>query len=187
MDLDRLAAAARTLPILEFSGVTYRQTDPRRGPFEVQRVATYEARWHRKGQPAPIYTTPSSALGAMLEQARHTDARGGGAVLPQRLLSELQVTALPYVDYANELAWEVLNIRRDDLIGDDFEIPQLLADVVRDRPEAFAFLAPSAAQRGASTLVIFSEAVSAHLRVLSTRKVELRIVPSPAPPPPPSP
>ena len=187
MDLDRLAAAARTLPILGFSGVAYRQTDPRRGPFDVQRVATYEARWHRKGQAVPIYTTPSSALVAMLEQARHTEVRSASPVLPQRLLSDLQVTGLPYVDCANELAWQVLDLRRDDLIGDDYVIPQLLADVAREREGVLGFLGPSAAQLGATTLAIFPEAISAHVRVLSTQKVELRIVSSPAPPPPSSP
>jgi hypothetical protein len=121
VDLDRLAAAARTLPILGFSGVAYRQTDPRRGPFDVQRVATYEARWHRKGQAVPIYTTPSPGARGDLEQARHNRGEIGQAspVLPQRLLSELQVTGLPYVDYANEFVWQVLDLRRGATISSE--------------------------------------------------------------------
>jgi hypothetical protein len=184
MDLDDLVAEARKLPPLEFTGSVHRQTDPSRGPFEVQVTATYEARWHRKGQPVPIYTAASSALVAMLELARHTEMTPGSPVLPQRLLSELHVDRLPYVDYANEVAWTLLGLTRDDFVSDDFTIPQLLADVGRERGDVKGFLAPSAAQLGASTLVIFPDAVAAHVRILSMQRVELRIVRSPAQDPP---
>jgi RES domain-containing protein len=181
MDLTHLAAEARKLPPLEFTGSVYRQTDPNRGPFDVQRAATYEARWHRKGQSAPIYAA-SSELVAMLELARHTDmTAAGGPPLPQRLLSELQIDRLSYIDYSNEVAWSLLGLNRDDLVGDDFTIPQLLADVSRKRADVNGFLAPSAAQRGATTFVIFPEAIAAHVRILSMQLVELRIVRSPAP------
>jgi RES domain-containing protein len=81
MDLDRLAAEAHKLPRLEFTGSVYRQTDPGRGPFDVQRAATYQARWHRHRQPVPIYSA-SSELVAMLELARHTETTASEQPLP---------------------------------------------------------------------------------------------------------
>ena len=117
----------------------------------------------------------------MLELARHTDMTAGAPPLPQRLLSELQVDQLSYVDYSNEVAWCLLGLSRDDLVGGDFTIPQLLADVAREREDVDGFLAPSAAQRGATTFVIFPEAIVAHVRIVSVQLVELRIVRSPAP------
>jgi RES domain len=99
-------------------------------------------------------------------------------------LSELQIDRLPYLDYSNEVAWSLLQLSRDDFTSDDFTIPQLLADIARDREDIQGLLAPSAAQPGATTLVIFPDAIAAHVRVLSMQLVELRIVRSPAPDPP---
>lgn len=166
---------AMELPTRNWSGVVWNGLDPKQDPLKRQPRASYAARAHQRGQPEPLYTSPTSHLIPALEKARYVDP--GEEVHPVMLLSELGVSDLPIVDYANNLALMTLGVKRDDLTRDhDLELPQALADVARGpRHPALGVMLPSAAHPAAETLVIFPEGIADHVAILDQKKVQVTI------------
>lgn len=171
----RALKAARSQPVLELTSQVWSCADPGSDFFNPRDFAPYAARCHRRGQAEPRYTSSTSAEIAAFETIRYTDPRD--LVSPQqRLLRTLEVTDLPYLDFTDALDLGNMDLTLDDLTRDhDFEIPQLLADVARER-ESLAALMPSAAHPGAETLVLFPEAFAAsHVEELEQTLVEIRL------------
>jgi RES domain-containing protein len=144
------------LPVRTISGTFYRQTSPRRSALELDERAPASGRYHVKGQQPRIYAS-SSEEAAWGELFRHFL----GPVSPfeiKRRMSHLTVTDLPVLDLTDLDVCRQLGIPQLELVGNRYRACQLVASLVRRRPDRFGgVLAPSAASEDATTLVVFSE------------------------------
>lgn len=175
----------RDLPPRSLAGTYFRQTDPKRQPFELPPIAVRGGRWHSAGDPWPAYAS-STALAAMLELVRGIERDlATPPPLPTRRMSELFVDDLPVVDLANELALDHVGLRREQLV-DGYDLSaetehcRAIAAVVRARPAVLGLLVPSAALPGADVLVLFPAGFR-RVRIGVQQPVELMINPLPEP------
>lgn len=148
------------LPPRALTGTYFRQTDPKRQPFDLPQIAVRGGRWHSAGDPWPAYAS-STPLAAMLELIRGIERDlTTPPPLPTRRMSELLVDDLPVVDLANELALDHVGLQREELV-DGYDLsPETdhcreLAATVRKRPAVLGLLVPSAALPGADVLVLY--------------------------------
>jgi RES domain-containing protein len=145
------------LPVRVISGDFWRQSSREHMPVDIPHRATSSGRWHQKGQQPRVYasSTPDAAWGELF---RHSY----GGVSPfeiKRRLARLKVDSLPVLDLTDPKVLEQLGVTRQELVGERYRACQLIASMVRRRPDRFGgILAPSAADPdGAETLVIFAE------------------------------
>jgi RES domain-containing protein len=109
------------------------------------------ARWHRAGEPWPLYATLDEAT-AWAEWR----AASGGAIDPaddERRLWSLRIEELPVVDLRSGATREALGVAVDDLTG-DWQVPQELARRLASLGAEGAVV-PSAAHPGHWNLVVF--------------------------------
>jgi hypothetical protein len=120
---------------------------------------------------------------AMMEQVRHTSLETlASSPLPVRCLATLRVHGLRVVDYANDLALDVCDLARAQLLEDDWTLTQQLGALARRRGGAHGLLGPSAGHPEATTIVVFPEAINDHVEVLDRLTVQLQLAETPARP-----
>jgi hypothetical protein len=118
---------------------------------------------------------------AMMEQVRHTSLEAlASSPLPVRCLATLRVRDLRVVDYANDLALDICELVRAQLLEDDWTLTQQLGALARGRGDVHGLLGPSAGHPEATTIVVFPEAISDHVEVLDRRTVQLHLAGTPA-------
>ena len=133
-----------------FSGRVFRQTGVDIPAFPPDRPASSSARYHRAGDPWPLY----AALDAPTVWAEWSGATRG-AISPEdetRCLWELEVRDLPVLDLRDAGVREALDITVADLVGAR-DRPQQLGRRAR-RMGALGIVAPSAARAGHWSLVV---------------------------------
>lgn len=169
------------LPPRPLTGTYFRQTDPKRQPFDLPQIAIRGGRWHSAGDPWPAYAS-STPLAAMLELIRGIERDlTTPPPLPTRRMSELLVDELPVVDLANELALDHIGLQREDLV-DGYDLSpetdrcRALAATVRERPAVLGLLVPSAALPGADVLVLYPAGFR-RVRIGAQQPVELALNP----------
>ena len=144
------------LPRRRLTGTFWRQVSPSRDPLELPERARASGRYHVKGQQPRIYAS-STRDAAWGELFRHVY----GSVSPfevKKRMARLDVVDLPVLDLTSAAVRRQLGVRTPDLVADQYRACQLIAALVRRRPDRFGgILAPSAASADATTLVIFSE------------------------------
>ena len=98
----------------------------------------------------------------------------------RRTMSEIQVTHLPVVDFEDPLVRALFNVRDAALTSNDYAACRKLADLLRKRPDLFGgMILPSAAVPGERTLVVFSEWIPGHLKVVDRYTISppIRLLP----------
>jgi RES domain-containing protein len=145
------------LPVRVISGEYWRQSSPSYPPLSMPHRATSRGRWHMKGRQPRLYAS-STRDAAWGELFRHSF----GGVSPfemKRRMTRLAVMSLPVLDLTNASVRRQLGVTEQELTGERYRACQLIASLVRRRPDRFGgILAPSAAAPdGAETLVIFAE------------------------------
>lgn len=158
-----------TLPARSISGTFWRHSSPSHDALELPERAPAAGRYHVKGHQPRIYAS-STRDAAWGELFRHVY----GPLSPfevKRRMAKLQVVDLPVLDLTDPAVRRQLGVTEEELVRNRYRACQLIASLVRRRPDRFGgILAPSAASRQATTLVIFSEwrhcARVAHSRVL---------------------
>jgi RES domain-containing protein len=171
------------LPPRPLSGTYFRQTDPKRQPFDLPQIALRGGRWHSAGEPWPAYAS-STPLAAMLELVRGIERDlTTPPPLPTRRMSELFVDELLVVDLANDLALDHVGLQREALLegfdlSPDTDHCRAIAAAVRERPAVLGLLVPSAALPGADVLVLYPAGFR-RVRIGVQQPVELAINPLP--------
>jgi len=164
------------VPVLVENRRWWRQTDPKYDALDLPHRARSGGRCHRKGHPPRLYAS-SSSNGAWGELFRHASEVSPFEVI--RKMSTIQVSKLPVVNFDDALIRELFNVTEKELTSNSYVICRRLADLLRTRPDLFGgMILPSAAIPGEQTLVVFSEWVPGHLRVLrrSTSTVPIRLL-----------
>ena len=154
---DHLPEALAGLPLRTFSQLMYRAS-PRSqvDPLHVEPLAVFQGRWHRVGDPQPVYAADTQLV-AMLEVVNHTVVEPGEEpILPRRRISELYVRELPTLDLDNDLALDVCGIAPHRLSGDGSSaFCRTLADACWQlHPHAYGLLVPSTPVPGGQILAI---------------------------------
>jgi RES domain-containing protein len=113
-------------------------------------------RYHRAGSPPTQYIA-LHPLAPWAEYLRYHDLRKPEDVAERRLaVWAIRVDLANAVEIGFENSFEDFNIKRGDLVGDDYTECQELADRLRaDASEPKEIVVPSAALPGARNLVIF--------------------------------
>lgn len=174
-------AKAKALPTRTLNQEAYHQGPPDINPLERPPPGRFEGRYHTKKDQPPLYCSTGTEMVAMMEQVRHTslDDLAGGP-LPVRRLATLRLRDLRVVDYANDLALDVCNLVRAQLLEDDWGLSQQLGALARGRGDVHGLLGPSAGHPKATTIVVFPEGIADHVEVLSERTVQLQLIEAPA-------
>jgi len=143
---------------IDFSGRAHRHTPERLGPLEALGVpAPNEGRYHRLGEPRPLYasTTRAAAWKECARRLARPLLRLGG-----HRMSTLLIREAPLLDLNDLHVLEELRVTRQDLLNDeDLMLTQRLAQWARDEGLA-GVIAPSAADPedpAAATIVIFAD------------------------------
>lgn len=147
----------------------HRQTGLDTPAFPPDRPAPTEGRYHRPGEPWPLYASLDPAT-AWAEWSAATR----GAIEPateRRRLWRLDADRLPVIDLRRSGVAAELGVKLDDLIG-----PRSRAHALAERAReagAQGMIVPSAAQAGAWNLVVFpggfSRVQAAGSRVMNPR------------------
>jgi RES domain-containing protein len=141
------------VPLTRFSGRVHRQTGLDTPAFPPDRPAPTEGRYHRPGDPWPLYASLESAT-AWAEWSAATR----GAIDPgteRRRLWRIDVSGLPVVDLRDADAVTALGASIKQLIG-----PRAAAQRMVRRARAagaMGMIVPSAAHAGHWNLVVFPE------------------------------
>lgn len=132
----------------------FRQTAADREPFPPRATAPAAARYHRAGDPWPLYASIEEAT-AWAERAAANPTATSGA--ERRRLHRLRVDGLGVLDLRDARVRERLGVSLDDLTAPPaagWAAPQRLAAAARDLG-AEGLIAPSAARPGAWNVVVF--------------------------------
>jgi RES domain-containing protein len=170
-------AKAKTLPSRTLNQEAFHQGPPNTDSLERPPPGRFEGRYHTKKDQPPLYCSTGAEMVAMMEQVRHTSLEElANSPLPVRRLARLQLRDLLVVDYANDLALDICDLIRAQLLEDDWTVSQQLGELARRRGDVHGLLAPSAGHPEATTVVVFPEAIADHIEVLDTRTVQLHLV-----------
>jgi RES domain-containing protein len=173
-------AKAEALPSRTLNQEAYHQGPPDTDPLERPPPGRFAGRYHTKKDRPPLYCSTGTEMVAMMEQVRHTSlGELSSEPLPVRLLATVRLNDLRVVDYANDMALDICDLVRAQLLEDDWTLSQQLGALARKRGDVQGLLAPSAGHPAATTVVVFPEAISDHIEVLATRAVQLQLVEAP--------
>jgi RES domain-containing protein len=144
--------------------LAHRQTGPDTPAFPPDRPAATEGRYHRPGEPWPLYASlePATAWAEWRAATR-------GAVDPageRRRLWQLEVSGLAVLDLRRAEARTALGVEPGDLVG-----PRSRSQETATRARALGadgMVVPSAARRGEWNLVVFPSGF-AHARPAGSR------------------
>lgn len=120
--------------------------------------ARSEGRYHRYGGPGVWYASDQEQA-AWAELFRHFVDEGIDPFEVLRRVGAAEIDGLEVLDLTDDAVLKGLGFDRDDLVGDDYNLAQDLADLAR----AAGFeglLAPSATLPGRRTLVVFAVGMS---------------------------
>jgi hypothetical protein len=174
-------AKAGTLPLRTLNQEAFHQGPPEADPLERPPPGRFAGRYHTKKDRPPLYCSTGAGMVAMMEQVRHTSLETlASSPLPVRCLAKLRVRDLRVVDYANDLALDICDLIRAQLLEDDWTLTQQLGSLARRRGDVHGLLGPSAGHSEAMTIVVFPEAIGDHVEVLDRRTVQLQLVGTPA-------
>ncbi len=158
----------RPLPIRALAGSFWHQGPPNRALLDVADPAVTSGRYHRVGG-AGVWYASSSETGAWAELFRHHEQGGVSPFEVRRLVGRVRARDPKVLDLTDEQVRAAFGVSDRDLTGDDLTRCQSIAN----RACAAAYdgiLAPSAALKGQTTLVVFASAVkkisevSSHVR-----------------------
>jgi RES domain-containing protein len=136
------------------SGTFWRNTPQARNALELPAAARSGARYHRRGEPPPLYAA-SERDASWGELFRHTDPAVVSAFEIRRRMSELRVVDLPVLDITDEDVRDALEVTEAQLTSNDYRHCRRVAALVWSRPDRYGgILAPSAAKQGARTLAV---------------------------------
>jgi RES domain-containing protein len=159
----------RLPPPRRISGTYWRHTSPRRDALDLPAAAPAAARYHRRGEPAPLYLS-SDRDACWAELFRHVDAAVVSPFEVMRRMTRVAVTDLPVLDLTDPRAREALALTEAQLVGNEYRHCRRAADLVRRHARRYGgILAPSAAAPDATTLVVEQAWVPNHVRVESHR------------------
>jgi RES domain-containing protein len=142
---------------INFTGRAHRHTPEGVRPLDSLGVpAPNDGRYHRLGQPRPFYgaTTRTAAWKEAARRVEESLLR-----LVGHRMSTVAIRDARLLDLTHPKTLEELDLKRDDLVGDDLTLTQELADRARDEGLA-GVLGPSAAEPAdpaVKTVVIFPE------------------------------
>ncbi|HEY2719298.1 MAG TPA: hypothetical protein VGI52_06680 [Solirubrobacteraceae bacterium] len=85
------------------------------------------------------------------------------------------------LDFDNDLALEICNLVRSQLLDEDWTVTQMLGALARSCGDVHGLVGPSAGHPDARTIVVFPEAIADHVEVIDERTVQLQLVETPAP------
>lgn len=174
-------AAAKTLPPRTLNQEAFHQGPPDTDPLERPPPGRFAGRYHTKEDTPPLYCSTGTEMVAMMEQVRHTSLEDlDSSPLPVRRMATLRLRDLRVIDYDNDLALEICNLVRAQLLEGDWTLSQLLGTLARGRDDVHGLVGPSAGHPEASTIVVFPEAIADHVEVLDERTVQLQLVEAPA-------
>jgi hypothetical protein len=169
-------AVAGEIPARGLDTTAFHQGPPDRPALERPPPGRFEGRYHKREESPPLYCSTGAELVAMLEQARHTVLGDlAETPLPVRSLAKLHLHDLLVVDFSDEANLQALELTRSDLVGNDLRIPQLLGSITRTRAGVHGLVGPSLTHPEALTVVVFPEAIEAHVVVLSERLARLSL------------
>lgn len=147
------ASLVRTLPPRTLTGTFWHQGSPNRPLLSFASPAVADGRYHREGEPGAWYAS-SKERTAWAEMLRHLKSGRLSASEVRRRIGRVHTEELQVLDLTDEDTRRRLGVSVRELTGDDRSVCQEIAKAARD--SGFdAILAPSAAVRGESTLVIF--------------------------------
>ncbi len=151
-------SASTTLPRPRLiSGTFWRHTAPARNPLELRPTARAGGRYHRRGQPPPLYAS-SDRDTCWGELFRHTDPAVVSPFEIRRRMSELKVIELPVLDLTDPSVRSAVGVTEAQLTSNDYRHCRRIADLVWSDPERYGgILGPSAAKRGNQTLAVRQE------------------------------
>lgn len=161
------------LPIRELGAQPYwHQGAVRRDVVSLSESPRYEGRFHVAGGPAVWYAS-STQQAAWAELFRHFLDAGVDPFEVRRRVARVRVEGLRVLDLTNDAVRRVVGITIGELMGDDYESCQRLAQLARE--QGFdGVLSPSAALTESTTLVVFD---------VATEKIEIERSNVTTPPP----
>lgn len=135
--------------------------DPSRGP----------GRYHRAGGPGAWYAS-SSMSASWCELFRHFTIDGVDLFELRRRAGRCRTNALSVLDLTDQHVREALDVDEQDLVGEDYQRCQLLADAAH-AAGLDGVLAPSAGLPGQQTLVVFTGPLDNGLVIIETERVQV--------------
>jgi RES domain-containing protein len=151
------------------SGTFWRNTPPARDALDLPAAARSGARYHRRGDPPPLYAASDRDV-SWGELFRHTDPAVVSPFEIRRRMSELRVVDLPVLDVTDEEARDAIEVTEAQLTSNDYRHCCRLAALVWSRPDRYGgILAPSAAKHGAQTLAASQDWLD-HITVTASRR-----------------
>jgi RES domain-containing protein len=151
------------------SGTFWRNTPPARDALELPATARSGARYHRRGEPPPLYAA-SDRDASWGELFRHTDPAVVSPFEIRRRMSGLRVVDLPILDLTDEDAIDPIEATEAQLTSNDYRHCRRIAALVWSQSERYGgILAPSAAKPGAHTLAV-SQSWLDHITVTVSRR-----------------
>lgn len=174
-------AQAEALPSRTLNQEAFHQGPPETDPLERPPPGRFAGRYHTKKDKPPLYCSTGTEMVAMMEQVRHTSLEDlDRSPLPVRRLATLRLNDLRVVDYSNDMALDIRDLVRAQLLEDDWTLSQQLGALARKRGDVQGMLAPSAGHPEATTVVVFPDAIADHVEVLATRTVQLQLAEAPS-------
>ena len=152
------ASLVASIPRGKLAGRFWHQGSPNRPLLSVAAPAGTDGRYHREGDPGVWYAS-SKERAAWAEMLRHLKTGRMSASEVRRRIGRVYVEELDVLDLTDGDTRRRLEVSVRDLTQDDRSVCQQIASAAR----AAGFdgiLAPSAAIRGESTLVVFWPAMA---------------------------